>query len=106
MTCLPFVTGSADFFAIDAYTSMYVAAPPDGIENCAKNQSHPNWPSCAIEVEYDTNNWAVGYSADPGSSWLVAAPLTLRNYLGEIQKRWPTKKMVCYMKRYFRVVLQ
>ena len=86
--------GSADFFAIDAYTSQYVAAPPDGIASCSSNKSHPNWPNCAIGVEYDTSGWAVGYPADPGSPWLTVTPQNLRYYLGEIQRRWPTRKMV------------
>ena len=87
-------TGSADFFAIDSYTNFYVAAPPNGIESCTSNMSDPNWPSCAIEVQYDLNGWSAGYNADPGSSWLQVTPKTLSIYLKEIYKRWPSKEIV------------
>lgn len=46
---LDFINGTADFFAFDIYTSTYHSAPDEGIEACAKNQSHPEWPACTLQ---------------------------------------------------------
>jgi hypothetical protein len=87
--------GSADFFAIDAYISQYIEAPPAGVTACQNNMSDPAWPSCNSVVLYDSNaGWAVGPSADPASNWLQATPQMLRGYLRQLQERWPTHKMV------------
>ncbi|KAH7925162.1 glycoside hydrolase [Leucogyrophana mollusca] len=87
--------GSADFFAIDAYASQYIAAPASGISSCAANMSDPAWPACNSVMLYDSNaGWAVGPSPDPASdSWLQATPQMLRGYLKQLQERWPTDKM-------------
>ncbi|KAK7052126.1 glycoside hydrolase family 1 protein [Favolaschia claudopus] len=87
--------GSADFFAIDSYREQFVAAPPDGIEACVSNSSHPLWPACNTVVLFDSNaGWAAGISPDPLSeTWLQATPNTLRSFLKGLQTRWPTKKM-------------
>jgi len=88
------IKGSADFFAIDAYTSEFIAAPPNGIAACVANISDPNWPGCNVLYEYDSNfGWPAGNAADPGSNWLQGTPLTLRYALKQIQQRWPTKKI-------------
>ncbi|KAG5653222.1 hypothetical protein H0H81_001699 [Sphagnurus paluster] len=91
--------GSADFFAIDAYRSQWIKAPADGLAGCIKNSSHPAWPECHTPVLYDSNSgWAAGPSPDPLSDeWLQATPNTLRQSLRELQKRWPTKKLVCLL---------
>ena len=74
-TCLLIVReGTADYFAIDAYTVGYSTAPPNGIAACVANTSDPNWPVCSVTSQYDTNNWGIGPYADPGSPWLVASP--------------------------------
>ncbi|KAH7909566.1 glycoside hydrolase family 1 protein [Hygrophoropsis aurantiaca] len=87
--------GSADFFAIDAYASQYIAAPASGIESCATDMSNPAWPACNSVMLYDSNaGWAVGPSPDPASdSWLQATPQMLRGYLQQLHARWPTNKM-------------
>ncbi|KAK7054359.1 hypothetical protein VNI00_003553 [Paramarasmius palmivorus] len=88
------IFGSADFYAIDSYRSEFVAAPDDGIEACVSNPSHRNWPTCFSGRPFDSGaGWAVGPSSDPGASWLTATPNRMRPYLGELQRRWPTKKM-------------
>ncbi|KAJ8582927.1 glycoside hydrolase [Rhizopogon salebrosus TDB-379] len=75
--------GSADFFAIDAYISQYIEAPPAGVTACQNNMSDPAWPSCNSVVLYDSNaGWA-----------LQATPQMLRGYLRQLQERWPTHKM-------------
>ncbi|KAF8823441.1 hypothetical protein HHX47_DHR10000333 [Lentinula edodes] len=61
------IQGTADFFAIDAYRTFYIAAPPDG--------------------------WAVGPAADPLSDWLQATPQFLKDSFREYHKRWPSPKI-------------
>ncbi|KAJ7267247.1 glycoside hydrolase superfamily [Mycena rebaudengoi] len=87
--------GSADFYAIDSYRDSYIAAPPDGLASCVSNTSHPLWPECGSVVLFDSNaGWATGISPDPlADSWLQATPNFLRQYLKELQVRWPSKKM-------------
>ncbi|RDB25895.1 Beta-glucosidase 7 [Hypsizygus marmoreus] len=87
--------GSADFFAIDAYRTQWITAPPDGLAACIHNTSHPWWPECHAPVLFDSSaGWAAGPSPDPLSdAWLQATPNFLRDSLKELQKRWPTKKM-------------
>ncbi|KAJ7770266.1 glycoside hydrolase superfamily [Mycena maculata] len=87
--------GSADFFAIDSYRDLWIAAPPDGIDACVSNMSDPLWPDCNSVVMYDSDaGWATGISPDPLSdSWLQATPNTLRSYLQGVHTRWPTNKM-------------
>ncbi|KAF8066627.1 glycoside hydrolase superfamily [Lyophyllum atratum] len=87
--------GSADFFAIDAYRTQWITAPPDGLAACIHNVSHPMWPECHTPVLFDSNaGWAAGPSPDPLSdAWLQATPNFLRASLKELQKRWPTNKM-------------
>jgi len=87
--------GSADFFAIDAYRTQYIMAPPDGLAACVSNPSHPMWPECNTPVLFDSNaGWANGPSPDPASdAWLQATPNFLRASLRALQTRWPTKKM-------------
>ncbi|KDR79471.1 hypothetical protein GALMADRAFT_223675 [Galerina marginata CBS 339.88] len=89
------ILGSGDFFAIDPYRNMFVAAPTDGIAACVSNTSHPLWPECHTTVLFDSNaGWAGGLSPDPASdSWLQAQPNNLRQLLRDLQTRWPTKKM-------------
>jgi len=86
--------GSADFFAIDAYSTLYIKAPPDGVTTCQNNISDPAWPSCNVVVPYDSKaGWAAGLISDPASSWLEATPQLLREYLKQLQERWPSNKM-------------
>jgi Glycosyl hydrolase family 1 len=93
---LNYSIGSADFFAIDSYRTQWISAPPDGLAACVQNTSHPMWPECNTPVLYDSNaGWAAGPNPDPlSATWLQATPNQLRPYLKEVQKRWPTKKMV------------
>ncbi|KAJ3828642.1 glycoside hydrolase superfamily [Lentinula raphanica] len=88
------ILGTADFFAIDAYRTFYVAAPPDGLSACVNDSSHPDWPTCNLETQYDSNvGWAVGPAADPLSDWLQATPQFLRDSFKEYHKRWPSPKI-------------
>ena len=83
--------GSADFLATDPYSSQFVRAPPGGFDACIANQNDPLWPSCEESVGFDVNGWSIGV---PGDGDSLATPRRLRGELREIQKRWPTKKIV------------
>ncbi|GLB40933.1 putative glycosyl hydrolase 1 family protein [Lyophyllum shimeji] len=87
--------GSADFFAIDAYRTSWIAAPPDGLAACVHNVSHPMWPECHTPVLFDSNaGWAGGPNPDPLlDAWLQPTPNYVRSSLQQLQTRWPTKKM-------------
>ncbi|KAE9392129.1 glycoside hydrolase [Gymnopus androsaceus JB14] len=90
--------GSADFYATDAYRTFFNAAPLDGLDACVNNTAHPNWPTCNIEVAYDSipgSGWAVGPASDPQTSdWLFATPQWFRHAMKEIHRRWPTNKIM------------
>ncbi|EJC97658.1 glycoside hydrolase family 1 protein [Fomitiporia mediterranea MF3/22] len=86
--------GSADFFAIDAYSSAWTAAPENGIAACVANSNDVNWPACNIEVRYDAaTGWPVGIAAEAAASWLTATPQNLRYELKQIMQRWKPKKI-------------
>ncbi|KAL5480917.1 hypothetical protein ACEPAI_9858 [Sanghuangporus weigelae] len=87
------IRGSADFFAIDAYQSAFIAAPENGIASCVANSSDPNWPTCFVAMSYDaTTGWPIGIPAEAALG-IRATPQLLRYELGEIMKRWPSKKI-------------
>ena len=89
------MSGSADFFAIDLYVSAWTAAPPNGIDACVANSNDVNWPACNVQVLYNSEtNWPVGIAAENAASWLLATPQNARYELKEIQKRWPSEKIV------------
>ena len=90
--------GSADFLATDPYSSQFVRAPPGGFDACIANENDPLWPSCEESVGFDVNGWPVGVAGDREN---LATPLRLRGELREIQKRWPTKKIVSSCKSSF-----
>ncbi|KAF8656651.1 hypothetical protein AX16_002456 [Volvariella volvacea WC 439] len=88
------ILGTADFYAIDAYRTQWVRAPPDGLKACVRNPSHPLWPTCNTPVEFDSGaGWAAGPSPDPRTNWLQATPQFLRESLKELLRRWPSKKL-------------
>ncbi|KAE9392133.1 glycoside hydrolase, partial [Gymnopus androsaceus JB14] len=92
--------GSADFYATDAYRTFFNAAPLDGLDACVNNTAHPNWPTCNIQVAYDSipdSGWAVGPASDPQTlHWLFATPQWFRHAMKEIHTRWPTNKIRCF----------
>ncbi|KAL5522617.1 hypothetical protein ACEPAG_8634 [Sanghuangporus baumii] len=88
------IKGSADFFAVDLYRSLFVAAPENGIVACVANSSDPNWPSCNVQMSYDaTTGWPVGIAATETAPWLMATPQNVRFELKEMQRRWSYDKI-------------
>lgn len=88
--------GSADFFAIDPYRNLFIAAPEDGMAACLGNQTHPLWPGCQRIVYTNTDGWISGISPDPSQeSWLLESASRMRTLFKDLHRRWPTKKMVC-----------
>ncbi|KAL5523033.1 hypothetical protein ACEPAF_1300 [Sanghuangporus sanghuang] len=88
------IKGSADFFAIDLYRSVFVAAPENGIVACVANSSDPNWPVCNVQMTYDAaTGWPVGIAATESTTWLFATPQNVRSELKEMRRRWPYNKI-------------
>ena len=99
--CIYCCIGSADFFAIDLYTSTYVAAPPNGINACLADSSDVNWPQCNVGKLFNSEtNWPIGIAAEAAATWLRATPQFVRYELGEMFKRWPSKKIVRQLSAY------
>ncbi|KAL5480934.1 hypothetical protein ACEPAI_9875 [Sanghuangporus weigelae] len=88
------IKGSADFFAVDLYRSLFIAAPENGIAACVANSSDPNWPGCNVQMSYDAaTGWPVGIAATETTPWLIATPQSVRFELKEMQRRWPYDKI-------------
>ncbi|KAK0234938.1 glycoside hydrolase superfamily [Armillaria nabsnona] len=86
--------GSADFYAIDAYHTVWVKAPDDGIDACVTNASHPLWPGCNEHVYFDSDyGWSAGPAAGPQANSVEATPVPIRTLLKDIHSRWPSNKM-------------
>ncbi|KAK0234942.1 glycoside hydrolase superfamily [Armillaria nabsnona] len=86
--------GSADFYAIDAYHTVWVKAPDDGIDACVTNTSHPLWPGCNEYVYFDSDyGWSAGPAAGPQAYSVEATPVPIRTMLKDIHSRWPSNKM-------------
>jgi beta-glucosidase/6-phospho-beta-glucosidase/beta-galactosidase len=79
------IAGSADFFAIDPYTSYYVYALDDP-EACISNSSAPGYPECVGSTYLAPDGFPVGPSADPGANWLYDNPTGVRKFLSKITK--------------------
>ncbi|KAG7441447.1 glycoside hydrolase [Guyanagaster necrorhizus] len=86
--------GSADFFAITSYRSLWIKAPDEGIDACVENPSDSLWPACN-ELEYFDSDygWPAGPAADPVATSLQATPLAIRPLLKGLYSRWPSNKL-------------
>ncbi|KAK0216802.1 glycoside hydrolase superfamily [Armillaria fumosa] len=88
------ILGSADFFAIDTYFSLWVKAPDTGIDACVANLSHPLWPVCNEPGYFDSGyGWPAGPVGDPVALPLQAAPVAIRALLKGLHSRWPSNKL-------------
>ncbi|KAK0487987.1 glycoside hydrolase superfamily [Armillaria luteobubalina] len=86
--------GSADFYAIDAYHTVWVKAPDDGIDACVTNTAHPLWPSCNEHVYFDSDyGYSAGPAGGPQASSVEATPVPIRIMFKDIHSRWPSDKM-------------
>ncbi|KAK0440253.1 glycoside hydrolase superfamily [Armillaria borealis] len=86
--------GSADFFAITSYRSLWVKAPVEGIDACVANPSHPLWPVCNEPVYFDSDyGWPAGPAFDPVATSSQATPLAIRPLLKDLHSRWPSSKL-------------
>jgi beta-glucosidase len=75
------IKGSCDFYAIDAYTTYYAAAPPNGIQAC-----DPNFPNCALTTSLTPDGFLIGPNPDAGATWLYSTPFGARPFLSFITK--------------------
>lgn len=80
------VANTSDFFGIDPYTITVITPPPDGIEACAQNKSHPLWPTCVQEGQLANDGWAIGYRSQ---SYVYTTPTYFRSFLNYL---WNTFK--------------
>jgi beta-glucosidase len=80
------IKGSCDFYAIDAYTTYYAAAPPNGIQACVANKSDPNYPVCAVTTSIAPDGFPIGPNSDAGATWLYSTPFGVRPFLSFITK--------------------
>ncbi|KAK0475774.1 glycoside hydrolase superfamily [Armillaria novae-zelandiae] len=88
------ILGSADFFSIDSYFSLWVKAPDTGIDACVANLSHPLWPVCNEPTYFDSDyGWPSGPVGDPVTIPLQAAPVAIRALLKGLHSRWPSNKL-------------
>jgi beta-glucosidase len=80
--------GSCDWFAVDAYNTLYASAPPNGIANCTSNQTDSNFPDCAPTTHLQPNGFPMGPNADAGATWLYSTPTGIRKFLNFITKEY------------------
>ncbi|EOO01016.1 putative beta-glucosidase protein [Phaeoacremonium minimum UCRPA7] len=79
---LAYLGGTADFFAIDAYTSVAVTPPSTTtINECAANVTDPLYPWCIEQSVIDATGWNVGYRSQ---SYVYMTPLYLRTLLNYV----------------------
>nr|BCO16662.1 beta-glycosidase [eukaryotic synthetic construct] len=90
-----YIKGSGDIFAIDGYRTDISHAALNGIANCIRNQSDPNWPVCEEGSDpfahVYPSGFAIGQSADPLSSWLVNSAPFIRDQLKFLTQTYPAK---------------
>jgi beta-glucosidase/6-phospho-beta-glucosidase/beta-galactosidase len=76
---LAYMNGTSDYFAVDAYTTTVVSAPPDGITNCSlTGPTHPLYPLCVVQQSATIDGWNIGYKA---KTFPYITPTYLRAYL-------------------------
>jgi beta-glucosidase/6-phospho-beta-glucosidase/beta-galactosidase len=87
--------GSCEYYAVDAYTTYYAAAPPNGIKACTSNMTDPNFPDCAVTSSIQPNGFPIGPNADAGATWLYSTPVGIRKFLNFITKEYfPSVKSI------------
>ncbi|OJJ30422.1 hypothetical protein ASPWEDRAFT_121098 [Aspergillus wentii DTO 134E9] len=89
------IKGASDYFAHDAYTAAYYAAPDAGIAACLTDPSNTLYPTCynsSYTLPPSQGGWLIGPAADPSSRWLHKATEYLPAFLKYIQNTWKPEK--------------
>lgn len=87
------LTNSADFMAIDYYSSAITQAlTPEEEEACHGNVSHPAFPDCSNDMNLMADGWPAGEEfGDESKQSMPSTPGMLREHLKYCQERWPTE---------------
>nr|POF02594.1 beta-glucosidase 34 [Quercus suber] len=78
---LAFVHGTADYFSFDPYTSGFATSPPEGINACAADPTHPLWPICVANSNIQKDGWLNG---EASYAYAYIAPQYVRQQLGYV----------------------
>ncbi|KAK7697258.1 hypothetical protein SLS64_013743 [Diaporthe eres] len=83
---LDYVNGTCDFFAFDIYTVTYHTPSDGGIDACAKDKKHPDWPYCTQAL-----NSRAGWDGSFHGNDKMAIPYEdVRTVLGYFHTTYPS----------------
>ena len=85
---LAYVHGTCDFFGVDMYAASYITAPFGGIDACAKNSSHPDFPYCTAALT-SRNGWDIGMKSNTGGYVGFSLPSTRLQKSSLCPLTWP-----------------
>ncbi|KEZ42104.1 hypothetical protein SAPIO_CDS6342 [Scedosporium apiospermum] len=86
------IKGTCDFWAYDPYTVQFATPASGGIEACARNTEHPQYPKCVDLGPTQANGWITGRSSE---SYPLLAPQHVRQQVGYVWKPFrPTGIMI------------
>jgi len=86
------IKGTCDFWAYDPYTVQFATPASGGIEACARNTEHPQYPKCVDLGPTQANGWIIGRSS---KSYPLLAPQHVRQQVGYVWKTFrPTGIMI------------
>lgn len=73
---LAYISGTADFFAIDPYTATVISPVDGGIEACVANKSASNSlrPYCVRQETTNMYGWDIGYRSSESSHGQISEP--------------------------------
>tara|TARA_R110002060_G_scaffold15929_5_gene22175 strand:+ start:258 stop:872 length:615 start_codon:yes stop_codon:yes gene_type:complete len=75
---LAYIGNTSDFLGIDPYTATDVSQAPEGVEDCARNQSSPYFPYCVTQETQNILGWNIGYRSP---SYVYITPTYFRTYM-------------------------
>lgn len=75
---LAYIGNTSDFLGIDPYTATVVSPPPEGIAECARNQSGKLRPYCVVQETQNIFGWNIGYRSQ---SYVYITPTYFRTYM-------------------------
>lgn len=92
---LAYMNGTANFFAMDAFTATVVTGLPDSFGSCLlSNGTSPFWPNCVETGQTNINGWQIGYAS---YTFVYVTPTYLRSY---INWAWNTYKKPIVVSEY------